>query len=255
MPHPGLQNGLSFPDDFNESLMNSSPVALLCSGGVESAILAGTLTQHFQRVFPIYIRFGLHWESAELDHLKAYLTSIADERLAQLTVLEQPVKDVYKSHWSTTGEHVPDASTDDSAVYLPGRNILLISKASVWCTFNGVSIIALGALSTNPFPDATDAFFENFERTLGEGLEQSLRLIRPFKAMPKDAVIRMGESLPLHLSFSCIQPVHNNLHCGICNKCAERRLAFREANVLDATEYASAQTETEPSPENNLCIR
>jgi 7-cyano-7-deazaguanine synthase len=42
---------------------------------------------------------------------------------------------------------------------------------------------------------------------------------------------------PFHLSFSCLQP-HGLRHCGRCNKCAERQLAFRKAGVPDPTTYA-----------------
>jgi 7-cyano-7-deazaguanine synthase len=47
----------------------------------------------------------------------------------------------------------------------------------------------------------------------------------------------LGRDLPLELTFSCIAPA-GELHCGRCNKCAERRAAFREADREDRTSYA-----------------
>ena len=49
-----------------------------------------------------------------------------------LTVLEEPLRDIYDPHWSTGADDVPDAGTPDEAVYLPGRNVLLTVKASVF---------------------------------------------------------------------------------------------------------------------------
>jgi 7-cyano-7-deazaguanine synthase len=49
--------------------------------------------------------------------------------------------------------------------------------------------------------------------------------------------MRLGRDLPLELTFSCIRPVRDQ-HCGDCNKCAERQLAFRNAGLADRTPYA-----------------
>jgi 7-cyano-7-deazaguanine synthase len=45
-----------------------------------------------------------------------------------------------------------------------------------------------------------------------------------------------GKELPLHLTFSCINPTQG-VHCGTCNKCAERRKGFRDAGLADDTAY------------------
>src|ERR1700722_3107645 len=113
-------------------------VALLVSGGVESCILAGLLSQVCRQVKPIYVKFGLTWEESELFHLKRYLQAIAHKSLAELTVLEMPADDVYQNHWSQNGIDVPEAGTPDEAVYLPGRNILLTAKTAVWCALNNL---------------------------------------------------------------------------------------------------------------------
>ncbi|MCD4728936.1 MAG: 7-cyano-7-deazaguanine synthase, partial [Pirellulales bacterium] len=42
---------------------------------------------------------------------------------------------------------------------------------------------------------------------------------------------------PLELTFSCLSPVAG-LHCGRCNKCAERQEAFRSLEMHDPTRYA-----------------
>jgi hypothetical protein len=51
--------------------------------------------------------------------------------------------------------------------------------------------------------------------------------------------MQLGANLPLELTFSCIDP-HCLLHCGRCNKCAERRAAFADAGLADRTVYANA---------------
>jgi 7-cyano-7-deazaguanine synthase len=65
----------------------------------------------------------------------------------------------------------------------------------------------------------------------------TVQIVRPLEKLSKSGGMEMGRHLPLHLTFSCLSPVRG-LHCGYCNKCAERRRAFDCAGIKDATEYA-----------------
>jgi 7-cyano-7-deazaguanine synthase len=163
--------------------------AVLLSGGLDSAILCVELLREFDRVVPLYIRGGLRWESAELESVRRYLAAVKTERLDELVVLEEPIADVYGSHWSTDGALVPGARTADEAVYLPGRNLLLSVKAAVWCRLRGVGTLALGSLGSNPFPDSTPEFFSTLEGLLNQALCGTLRLIRPFDRLHKTDVL------------------------------------------------------------------
>ncbi|MGC8643039.1 MAG: 7-cyano-7-deazaguanine synthase [Isosphaeraceae bacterium] len=217
-----------------------STAAVLISGGLDSAVLAVELLGRHERVWPLYIRCGLAWEEIELAAARAFLTAVTARGLEPLTVLDEPVRDVYGPHWSTGGDAVPDAETADDAVYLPGRNLLLTVKASVWCRLRQVDALALGSLGSNPFPDSTPEFFEDLQSVLSRAMSGGPRLIRPFDQLHKPDVILRGKNLPLHLTFSCIHPV-DGLHCGCCNKCAERQKGFRDAGVPDRTRYAAIQ--------------
>jgi 7-cyano-7-deazaguanine synthase len=153
-------------------------------------------------------------------------------------VLDQPVSDLYGAHWSVTGRDVPGDDTPDEAVYLPGRNLLLLAKSSVWCALNGVGTIALGTLAANPFPDADEAFFAAYSSLAGRSLGCSLEVVTPFAGLAKQDVLGVGRPFALDLTFSCISP-RSGRHCGRCNKCAERRLAFRGLGIVDTTDYST----------------
>ena len=114
---------------------------------------------------PFYIRSNLYWEAAELAGLQAYLAAIATSDLLPLVELQLPLEDLYAGHWSVSGNRTPDATTSDEAVYLPGRNLLLIIKAALWCQLHGIERLALGVLASNPFDDATPKFFARLGRT------------------------------------------------------------------------------------------
>jgi 7-cyano-7-deazaguanine synthase len=215
---------------------NQSATAVLISGGLDSAILCVELLREFPRVAPLYIRSGLRWEVAEIASLNRFLSQVGEAGLDGLIVLDEPIADVYGSHWSTNGRAVPGSETADEAVYLPGRNLLLTVKAAVWCRLHGIHTLALGTLGSNPFPDSTPDFFRKMEDLLNQAMGGELRLIRPFDRLHKAEVIARGSHLPLHLTFSCINPI-DGLHCGACNKCAERKKGFCDADLTDRTIY------------------
>lgn len=215
-----------------------SYVAVLLSAGLDSAVLAA-FEARSTRVYPIYVSAGLAWESQELEALERLLAAPAFASLAPLAHLTFTVRDLYPpSHWALRGEP-PAFDTPDEDVYLVGRNIVLLSKAGIYCAQHGIGRIALGPLAGNPFPDATPEFFQSMARALSLGLEQDVRIDAPFATREKSDVIRLGVDLgvPLELTLSCMNP-KEGLHCGVCSKCRERRDAFRDAGLRDPTRYA-----------------
>jgi 7-cyano-7-deazaguanine synthase len=222
---------------------NPDTIGLLLSGGLDSAILLGHLLGRGERVQPFYVRSHLLWESKELWAARRFLSALASPWLRELVVFDQPLEDLYEEHWSLTGRGVPDAATPDSAVYLPGRNALLLIKPALWCRLHGIGQLALGVLGSNPFSDATPEFFDEFQSALERATDAPLRFLRPFAQFDKRQVMELGRGLPLELTFSCIAP-SGGLHCGQCNKCAERMAAFRDAAIEDRTRYASQTANT-----------
>lgn len=215
--------------------------AILMSGGLDSGILLEVLSRDGP-VVPVYIDCGLAWQEAERSAAEAFVDALGRDAVEPIVRLSLPVGDVYGDHWSVTGVGVPDEATGDEAVYLPGRNVILAAKATVWCGLNGVGRLAIATLRGNPFPDATDRFFETFAAAASLAMSHPIEIIRPFAGLSKRDVLRLGMQAPLALTWSCIAPARDPsggwLHCGRCNKCGERARAFVDADVADHTRYA-----------------
>lgn len=215
-------------------------VVVLASGGLDSSVLVAHLAQQGARVYPLFLKGGLVWERAELARLKNFLGALPREiagMVEPLKIAALPMDDLYGEHWSTTGRGVPEWSDPDESVYLPGRNLAMLAKAAVHASLLGVGRVAIGVLKGNPFPDATPAFFRGLERALNEGLATSIALEAPFQDLDKVEVIRLGAELPIHLTFSCSNPLDAEA-CGACAKCRERTLALRSAAVTSLLEDA-----------------
>jgi 7-cyano-7-deazaguanine synthase len=213
--------------------------AVLLSAGLDSAVLAASEARTRQ-IHPIYVSTGLSWETEERRALGRLLSRPPlNGNLAPVAELTFSVSDLYPAtHWALRGKP-PAFDTPDEDVYLTGRNIILLTKAAIYCAPRGISRIALGPLAGNPFPDATPEFFATMAGALSLGLAHRIEVVTPFATLHKAEVIRLGVELgvPLELTLSCMNP-REGKHCGQCSKCRERRDAFAEAGVADLTQYA-----------------
>jgi 7-cyano-7-deazaguanine synthase len=221
--------------------------AVLLSGGLDSAVLVAEEARHGE-VQPIYVNVGLAWEAVEHEAARRFLEhSRFHYDVHPLVPLSVDMSDVYApSHWARQGRP-PGYHSADEEVYLPGRNIVLLGKAAVFCAAAGFGRIAIGTLAHNPFPDATPAFRQALAQAMTLGLARDIEIAAPFSTMGKADVIGRGAAaaLALELTVSCMQPSgfagDRPRHCGLCNKCRERHEAFLAAGVEDRTCYDDQQ--------------
>ena len=223
------------------------PTAVLLSGGLDSAVLLADEATRGE-VQPIYVSVGLAWEPAEREMTSQLLAADRRSRVRPLISLSVDMRDVYDAtYWAITGSP-PSYHTPDEDVYLPGRNLVLLGKAAVYCAAAELDRLVLGTLGHNPFPDATPEFRSAMASAASLGLGHSLRIDAPFSTFSKADVVRRGEALgvPFDRTLSCMSPIKSARepveaafrHCGICSKCRERHDGFLEAGVADVTDYA-----------------
>jgi 7-cyano-7-deazaguanine synthase len=236
--------------------------AVLLSGGLDSAVLLAQEAAAGE-VQPIYVSVGLAWETAERAMVARFLASAPLQapahRVRPLVSLSVDMRDVYPAtHWAMQGRP-PAYHTPDEDVYLAGRNVILLGKASVFCAASGLDRLVLGTLAHNPFPDATPEFRSAMAHALSLGLAHNLRIDAPYAGTSKADVVRRGAALgvPFDLTLSCMNPQpirpsrasgrpepvegreESAIHCGECSKCRERHDAFVEVGMADPTEYAT----------------
>src|SRR5207244_3922426 len=108
-------------------------VAVLVSGGLDSAVLTWACGRDGSEVQPVYVRTGMKWEDVEFGWLQRFLKEVAWPGLRPLKELAFPLGDIYGSHWSVGGAGRPEFDAANEADFLPGRNVILISKTAVFC--------------------------------------------------------------------------------------------------------------------------
>jgi 7-cyano-7-deazaguanine synthase len=196
-------------------------ICVLTSGGADSSILVAELIGRGARVQPVYVKSGFKWEKAELWWLGRLLRRLRSPLLSPLEVLEAPAAPLLGGHWGLTGKGVPGRGTPDESVYLPGRNLILLSLAGTWCAQRGIGAIAIATLKGNPFGDATPRFRAAMAKVLREALGRPVKILAPYAGLPKSRLLRRVPGFPIELTFSCVSPTGKS-HCGRCSKCEER---------------------------------
>ncbi len=217
---------------------NATTIGLMLSGGLDSALLLMKLLRDGYRVQPFYVAAGCQWELAERAAINRLLADLASLEVCPIVDFAMPSDDLYGCHWSLTGLDVPDETTTDEAVFLPGRNPLLLLKPALWCGMHGITQLAVATLADNPFPDATSDFCQHFQAVIEIATGKQLEIVRPFAKQRKAEILTREIDFPHRLTFSCLAP-QDGLHCGSCNKCAERKRALQTLPGGDPTQYAS----------------
>ena len=214
--------------------------AVLVSAGLDSAVLAASEARS-SHVHPIYVSLGHGLGGRGVDRARTSPALAPVRTLAPLAQLTFTCPGSVSPDALALRGEPPAFDTPDEDVYLTGRNIILLTKAAIYCAQHGIARIALGPLADNPFPDATPEFFDSMARALSLGLAQSIRIDAPLAGKHKGEVISFGLDLgiPLELTLSCMNP-RDGLHCGLCSKCRERRDGFNEAGaaIRHATRFS-----------------
>ena len=213
--------------DYLKEIDANEELRILFSGGIESALLMGEATESDLDPVPVYISTGTRWEIAELSAAVIYLDALRSGLSRSLVVVRSEPSEL-NEHWAYGGAAYPKAGSDVNELRIPGRNrMLLIEGANMEIGSVPLSLV-IGTTADNPFEDGKPDYFAEIEKKLSSRLRRSVRVFAPLLSLGKKEVIKRGARFPLHLTLSCIAPVHGKA-CGMCIKCAARESAFKEA--------------------------
>lgn len=216
-------------------------VVVLLSGGMDSVtalhaalrdheVVAGLSfdygAKHHARELPLA---AWHCERQEVPHLIAPLGFVAGEFSSDLLV---------------RGGGIPDGHYEEESMkstVVPFRNGIMLSIAAGFAESRGAGGVVIAAHSGDHaiYPDCREEFLEPMARAIRAGTYAGIELLRPFVAMDKAAIARLGAGLGVDFSrtWSCYKG--GELHCGTCGTCVERREAFQLAGLPDPTLYAA----------------
>lgn len=136
----------------------------------------------------------------------------------------------------------------DYSIVVPIRNAVFLSIATAWAFSLKASLVAYGAHTDDQkYPDCRPSFSKKLQTALNEGeidgirhgLRKKIQIWSPYSAgISKSSLVESGYrkfGAKIFKTWSCYS--NTRLHCGRCESCNNRKLAFMRAGIEDKTKY------------------
>ncbi|MDT9599848.1 7-cyano-7-deazaguanine synthase QueC [Sphingosinicella rhizophila] len=226
-------------------IQNQPHAVVLLSGGLDSMTAAAMARERGYRLLALTLDYGQRHRIelqaairiAEALGVERHVVIPLDLRAFGGSALTDDI-DVPKDG---LGEDIP-------VTYVPARNTIFLSLALGWAEAAGARdmFIGVNALDYSGYPDCRPDFIAAFERLAGLATKagdegHGFRIHAPLLDLSKADIVREAARLGLDagLSWSCYDPVDDQLHCGMCDSCRIRARGFEEAGIVDPTLYAA----------------
>jgi len=219
-----------------------SKIVVSLSGGLDSTVLCAVLLteRKYQSVLPVFFRYGSKHGQWEED---------AAHKVAEYFALQLTLVDLCAAFSHTTSallaadkRSIPKTAYDSESMeqtLVPGRNLIFASFLAAIAESRQADVLALATHAGDHclYPDCRPSFNAALADAIMESSDGKVRLLTPFSAMDKAAIVAQGIRLgaPFSLTRSCY--THQTLSCGECGACRERLAAFVVNEIADPLVY------------------
>ena len=228
--------------------VGGKPKLVLClSGGMDSCVCAA-LAARDHDVYAVHFSYGQRTEARELQAAREIARLVGVRELLHLRI--DLFRRIGGSALTDAAIAVPDAAADESSIgteipvtYVPFRNAHFLSAAVSWAEVLDAQTVTIGAVEqdSSGYPDCRPAYYAAFNALIRQGTKEGRITVKtPLIGMRKREIVALGVELgaPFHVSWSCYSS--ETEACGVCESCALRLRAFREAGAVDPILYAGA---------------
>jgi 7-cyano-7-deazaguanine synthase len=225
--------------------LKKKAVAIL-SGGLDSLCMGAYLKPKFD-LYGITFSYGQR-ASKEISSARFLAKAL---KLKQHKIIDIGfMKTLYgeSNVLTNTKESLPEKF--DYSIVVPIRNGVFLSIATAWAFTLNASLVAYGAHTDDTkYPDCRPAFSKKIESAFNQGeidgiklgIRNKVRVWTPFsEGLSKSTLIKIGyEALgdDIFKTWSCYS--NTKLHCGKCESCRNRKIAFEKIKIKDKTKYLS----------------
>jgi len=225
----------------------------IASGGLDSICYAAMLAREHD-IYMITFAYGQR-ARREIDAARhfARVLKAQDHKIIDIGFM----KSLYGRSNALTDKSQQLSREFAQNLVVPARNAIFITIAGAWAMSIDARVVAYGAhMGDVPhYSDCRPEFASEMARALNltdadsirQGLRQEISVTSPAaQGMTKSQLLKEGHSIlgdRLFKTWSCYSNgVRKNsayIHCGRCESCINRKVAFRDARIDDRTRYAA----------------
>jgi 7-cyano-7-deazaguanine synthase len=217
---------------------------IVFSGGVDSVCAVSFLKSKYE-LYGITFSYGQK-ANMEIAAAKSFAKKLElkDHKIIDIGFM----KNLYGNSNVLTSSKRKIPTKFEYSIVVPIRNAVFLSIASAWAFTLNASLVAYGAHTgdTN-YPDCRPKFAKKLESAFNEGeidgikskLRKNIEIWSPYRMglsksdLLKSGIKSLGDSI--FKTWSCY--ANKKYHCGICESCNNRKIAFEKAGIIDKTKY------------------
>ncbi|MGI0092503.1 MAG: 7-cyano-7-deazaguanine synthase [Nitrosotalea sp.] len=217
---------------------------IVFSGGLDSVCTAAYLQKQYD-LYGITFSYGQKASrEVKIAHQFSKLLKFREHKVVNIEFM----KDLYENTNALTNSKMTIPSKFDYSIVAPIRNAIFLSIASAWAFSKKAEVVIYGAhIGDTRYPDCRPMFTKLLSKALNDGeidrinlgLRKKIKIWSPFmdnlskSDLLKKGYKELGEQI--FKSWSCYGNGKN--HCGKCESCNNRKLAFLESKIFDRTQY------------------
>lgn len=222
--------------------MQEKAVVIL-SGGLDSSTLAYHLKASGYDIICVSFDYGQK-HIKELDSARVVAKNLdAKHHIINLSFMAQYVQSSSLVNLEIDNPKDEYKRENMLITVVPNRNTMMLSLAWTIACANNAVLLAFGPHKGDNYvySDCRPEYFIALNEALRLGTidsrREELELVAPFVDMTKTDIIKRGVQLnvPFELTWSCYDG--QEIHCGTCGTCMQRRQSFITANIIDPTKY------------------
>ncbi len=207
---------------------------IIYSGGLDSTVML----HKFKKDIKLAISFD-YGSNHNYQELQKAILNCKELNIEHIVLNLENVFKYFNSGLLKGKDEIPEGhyeSKNMKQTVVPFRNGIMLSIAAGLAESKKFDTIMLGNHSGDHaiYPDCREEFIQSMARAINLGIYEPIRLFSPFCHMDKRKIAKIGQKLNLDFkkTYTCYKG--EELHCGVCGSCVERKEALEG---FDPTSY------------------
>ncbi|MCH5226518.1 MAG: 7-cyano-7-deazaguanine synthase QueC [Muribaculaceae bacterium] len=212
---------------------------IILSGGVDSTTLL--YYQKHRIALAVSFNYGSNHNGRELECARWQCSELGIEHLViPLDFIGQ----YFQSSLLAGAEEIPKGDYDNEnmkSTVVPFRNGIMLAIACGIAESRGLKHVMMANHGGDHaiYPDCRPEFTKAISEAMQAGTYERVTLIDPFTMYSKAEIVKLGKELGIDYSHTYSCYCGEELHCGECGTCRERKEAFNLAGMEDPVPYKS----------------